>query len=273
MRGLYYTVDLDPTLLWMWRCLAFVGVVSGVASAGEGISNKVLRYHSVGGGLYDNVPVEQFRRDIGYLSEQYDIVDLPDVLEPGDRKRIALTFDDGYRDFYYNVVPVLHEYEVPATVFVIADAVDDPEFNHNDRFEYEYMTRAELLSLVDDPFVTVGNHTATHPNLVETPTHRLEPEIVGAKQRLESMLGISVERFCYPFNRYDERATELVRETHELGVGAQGRCETIGPDTDPAVIPRVQGAVPFYNLLWNVSDMSTTIGSVGDHLLGVTDRS
>ena len=252
----------DSTLLRGWRHIAYVGYHSGLRSLSADETNRVLRYHSVGGGTYDDFDPERLRRDVEYLDARYEIVDLPDVLRPSETKRIALTFDDGYRDFYRHVVPILREYEAPATVFVIADAIDDPSFNHNERFEYEYMDRDELAELVDEELVTIGNHTQSHPRLPDLSPERMEDEIVGAKRRLESTFDVRVDRFCYPYNAFDGTAAGIVRETHDVGVAGRGRREPVSVETDPAAVPRVNGANPAWEVRWDLSDTATLVGSV-----------
>ncbi|WP_436910977.1 polysaccharide deacetylase family protein [Halosimplex marinum] len=258
----------ESQLLRAWRTVAFIGHFSGVESLSSRDTNKILAYHSVGGGFHGDIEPDRLRRDIEYLDTHYELVDLPAVRQPSDGKRIALIFEDGYRDFAENVVPVLREYEVPATVFAIADAVDDPSFTHNDRFDYEYMDREDLLALLDEDLVTVGNHTRTHPRLAEVPPDRLEREIVGAKRRLERLLGVEIDRFSYPYNSCDERAAELVRESHEIGVAGRGRREYLSADTDPEAVPQVNGANPFWEVRWDLSDAGTFVGSVADRLVG-----
>ena len=38
-----------------------------------------------------------------------------------------LTFDDGYETFYRYVFPLLRDYKLPATNFIIADTIDNPQ--------------------------------------------------------------------------------------------------------------------------------------------------
>jgi len=260
--------DPESAMLQGWRLVAFTGHVSRLDALGVGDSNKVLRFHSVGGGYYDDISPDRFRRTIEYLHSRFDLVDLPEVLSEDGGKRVALTFDDGYRDFHRNVLPVLREYDAPATVFVLADAIDDPDYAHNDRYDYEYMTRDQLAELVDDPLVTIGNHTASHPKLGEVSPDRLEPEILGAKRRLESSLGVDVERFCFPYGSVSERAIDLVRRDHAIGVTTRGRRDAIGSDTDPALVPRINGANPFWEVQWDLSDVATRVGAAADRVVG-----
>lgn len=257
----------DDALLSWWRRLAFVGHYTGAEALVDDRTNRVLRYHSVGGGFYDDISPSRFRRQLEYLTDRYDVVDLPAVLERSDRKRVALTFDDGYVDFYDNVLPLLREYEVPATVFVPVEAIEDPCFSHNGRFDYEYMTEAQLHELVDDDLVTVGNHTVSHPRFSTVSSDRLETEIVGARERLEDLLGIEVSRFCYPYNDFDQRAMAVVRETHDIGVASGGRFTPVTPETDPSIVPRINGASPFYELCWDLSGTAIRVGRLGNRVL------
>lgn len=220
-------------------------------------TNRVLMYHSVGGGFYDDISPDHFRQQLTRLTRSFEIVDLPAVLADSSEKRIALTFDDGTRDFYEHVRPILHEFEVPATVFVIADTLEEDQFVHDDLYDYEYMTRHQLRDLVDDELVTVGNHTKSHPRLDEvTSADALRQEIEGAKRTLERELRTSVDRFCYPYGHYSPSALEIVRETHAMATQMSGKDYRISPGTDSHLVPRINGATDLYRLGWGLSDFS-----------------
>lgn len=233
--------------------------------------NAVLMYHSVGGGLFDHIPPERFRADLKHLSEQYEIVDLPAVASPSSRskKQVALTFDDGYRDFYDEVVPLLHEFEAPATVFVISTTLFDEGFVHDDVFEYDYMSRSQVEKLVDDDLVTIGNHTRTHPDLsAVSDVDVLESEILGAKRDLERELSVDVTRFCYPYNCLNTESVDVVCRSHEYAV--------CGPDPGTlrlnrahrCRLPRLNGAVDRNRLERALTDRTMVRQYVKDRVAG-----
>ena len=92
----------------------------------------ILSYHRVldlkkGFNFYRDVITttpEDFYDQINYISEKYNIVsfnELYDILQNGDYrgdKLMILTFDDEYVDFSTNVLPILKEYDVGATIFI-----------------------------------------------------------------------------------------------------------------------------------------------------------
>jgi peptidoglycan/xylan/chitin deacetylase (PgdA/CDA1 family) len=69
-----------------------------------------------------------FRRQMAYLKARCRVLPLHDVLDsspaPVDRPVVALTFDDGFRNNLDVVLPVLQDFDLPATVFVVTGLVD-----------------------------------------------------------------------------------------------------------------------------------------------------
>jgi peptidoglycan/xylan/chitin deacetylase (PgdA/CDA1 family) len=220
-------------------------------------SNVILKYHSVGLHSYSGLSPTKLRSDLSYLSDRYEIVDLPEVIDSLDNstKRIALTFDDGYRDFYTRVLPILDSLNVPATVFLISHTLEHPSFNHAQRssIEFSYVTKTQAKTLASHPLVTIGNHTKTHPYLDEVePGDELHSEIVGAKDYLESTLNTTVDRFCYPAGRLSDAAQATVASTHRYAVTTQPRLIPSNPNIHR--LPRLNG--PRHNITWAVSDVA-----------------
>lgn len=239
--------------------------------------NAVLTYHAVGSpGRYGNVSVERFRRDLRYLTRRFDVVDLPGVLTPGSHGRVAVTFDDAYDDFADNALPVLREFDVPATLFVPAGLVGGgpPELAYRlarspasfDRFndpavhadadvsESGVMSWERLRSVADDELVTVGNHSMTHPDLGQvTDAEALDHEIRDARDRLAAELDVDVDRFCFPFGRHSAAARRVVRESHALSVTTRAGVVFDPAGTDPHFLPRIDAHGPEHEVHWNLS--------------------
>jgi peptidoglycan/xylan/chitin deacetylase (PgdA/CDA1 family) len=52
---------------------------------------------------------------------------------------LTITVDDGYRDFYQVAYPVLREYGLPATVYLVSDFVDRTGWLWVDQVQYEFL--------------------------------------------------------------------------------------------------------------------------------------
>jgi peptidoglycan/xylan/chitin deacetylase (PgdA/CDA1 family) len=262
-----------------YEALARVAERTGLARPDYRHRNAVLMYHSVRPagecrpGTSD-VSAAAFREHLDYLTGRFEVVDLPEVrLNDGrgvGRKRVALTFDDGYRDFYTEVRPLLHEFDVPATVFVCPGLLDDAnrrEQAMNTGHLFETLTSDQVRELADDPLVTVGNHTRTHH---DCGAHRdrdiLREEVLGARRDLRERYGIATDRFCYPNGSYNDTALDVVREGHEIATMNESRRPLLGSE-DPLLVPRVDAGLPVRRWRWNMSDLNGEVVGLG-RLLG-----
>lgn len=73
------------------------------------------------------VSITNFNNQIKYLSEKYEVVPLKNLLSNrlswSVKRKVAITFDDGYFDNYNNALPILKKYNLPATIFVSSGLV------------------------------------------------------------------------------------------------------------------------------------------------------
>ena len=88
----------------------------------------ILMYHRVrDDNVATNISVstKNFERQMEYLKESFKLVSLENLVKNINSRTnstmdaIAITFDDGYRDNYWNAFPILKKNGFPATVFVI----------------------------------------------------------------------------------------------------------------------------------------------------------
>lgn len=158
----------------------------------------------------------QYLADNGYttltMSEVHAILAGTMPLPP---KPIALTFDDGYRDFYTAAWSVLKRHNFKATNYVVTGMIGmEP-----------YMTWAMLQELDATGQVELGAHTRNHLDLRALNKDKRWDEIVGSKAILEQGLGHPVTSFCYPAGFYNadtiadvKRAGFLTAVTTAYGV-------------------------------------------------------
>jgi peptidoglycan/xylan/chitin deacetylase (PgdA/CDA1 family) len=94
----------------------------------------VLMYHgvvpddaAVAEGDWMQVRASEFRRHMHYLHRNYDLGSLDQ--RPGEhgrsgRPRAIVTFDDGYANNHAVAFPILREFGIPATIFLVTGTVD-----------------------------------------------------------------------------------------------------------------------------------------------------
>lgn len=95
---------------------------------------RILAYHSINNITLKPLEMEQnilsFEQQIRYLKDNYKILSLSEFLEFRNnggkypRNSILITLDDGYRDNYTNMYPVLRKYDVPAAIFLIVNPLE-----------------------------------------------------------------------------------------------------------------------------------------------------
>jgi peptidoglycan/xylan/chitin deacetylase (PgdA/CDA1 family) len=195
-----------------------------------------LMYHSVSGvagPLRDlAVPPERLSEQLNALSEAgYRLVGLTEALDlraAGSTERmVALTFDDGYRDFLTEGVPALRKAGAGATLYASVGHLGGhagwlgryaPAFG-------PMLTWAELAE-VAAAGIEIGNHSLVHHPLDVLSPAQLRDEVVSSRDQLEQRLQQRVRSFAYPHGynsalvrRVVERsghdnATEVGRRPH-----------------------------------------------------------
>ena len=123
----------------------------------------------------------------------------PSVLPP---KPVLLTFDDGFREHYTRVLPILKQYRLQATFFVISEAGTSPA----------HMTDDMVREADRSGLVTIASHTKHHWMLANLGSSELTDEIAGAKSGLEKVVGHPVSIFAYPFGSYSAAVDRAVRD-------------------------------------------------------------
>jgi peptidoglycan/xylan/chitin deacetylase (PgdA/CDA1 family) len=109
------------------------------------------------------------------------------------------------------------------------------------RKEYLPMSQAELIQLATDDLFEIGAHTQGHPMLAALSPADQRCEIENSKQRLEDIIGKSVDTFAYPYGQSIDFDTQTARITHSLGFkAAVTSMPGIVQDTsNPILLPRI----------------------------------
>jgi len=228
----------------------------------------ILMYHQVGrapeGARFceDCVSPGRFEQQVRAILEAgYRVIPLADLVRESGRearhpagRRVALTFDDGYRDQHARAYPVLKRHGLPATFFLVAGSVGG-------RSPLPHLVLREAGASQAAPApgwmplgweeakemamngMQVGSHSLSHRSLGTMPLDEVEAEACASRDLLRRRLGTEVELFAYPFGSesygdFDARIEAILRRA-----GYRAACTTVigrnGPAADPMALRRI----------------------------------
>lgn len=154
-------------------------------------------------------------------------------------KMVAITFDDGFTDFYQHAFPVLKRYGYPSTVYCVSDRVGTMNTWDAVQLHAEKSLMSwDMLAEIRRNGVTIGSHTQTHPFLTKLSVEEARDEITASKAILEDNLAVPVEHFCYPYGDYDEDIIGLARAAGYTTATVTGRGHVM-PGDNPLALKRV----------------------------------
>ncbi len=143
-----------------------------------------------------------FARQMKYLHENgYRAMGLSEAVEtlepagPGTAKPVAITFDDGFRDFHTEAAPVLKRYGFCATMYLPTGWIDEGGREFKGK---PCLTWGEVRELQREG-MHFGSHTVTHPQLTQVGAEEARTEVRRSKETMEDRLGVAVKSFAYPY--------------------------------------------------------------------------
>lgn len=206
----------------------------------------ILTYHKFGPrpprvrlkGLYlpTRLLGEQLRelRDAGLESAS-----VPAALSRSPGSCVVLTIDDGFRSVVREALPLLQQYRMAATLYLVADRLG----GWNDWEQAQGEAPAPLMekSEVREWLAAgqrIGAHTLTHPWLTRLPLAAADEEITASRKRLEDGFGVPVRDFCYPYGDWNEAVRDqVVAAGYETAVTTEFGVNPAG--TDPWALRRI----------------------------------
>ena len=207
----------------------------------------ILTYHSIDHrGSVLSVAPEKFLSHMTVLADSgYHIVSLNEAAswlqdqKPFPAKTAALTFDDGFKNFYQEAFPVLKKFGFPAMVFLVVgwcgkenawpgQSKTIPSFDLLDWKDIKEMAGQGI---------EFGSHTMNHPNLSQISAVEAEHEISQSQKTIQEAIGQEVKFFAYPYGAYTPEVITLVKKKYA------GACSVhmdyVTSESDLYVLPRI----------------------------------
>jgi peptidoglycan/xylan/chitin deacetylase (PgdA/CDA1 family) len=187
-----------------------------IAGPKEGSRVPILMYHSISENLFGkshpyyqiNTAPRIFVEQMRSLSRMgYRTLSPGEVVEGFNRgadltRTVVITFDDGYRDFVKEALPVLKECGFTATIYLATGRIHDAPGTFDGA---EYLAWSEVRELRKEG-MEFGSHTISHPILREQKPDEVRKELQRSKEIIEDQLSKQIVSFAYPYAFPEEDA-------------------------------------------------------------------
>ncbi len=137
------------------------------------------------------------------------------------KKPVMLTFDDGYEEIYRYALPVLKEFGVRATLFVLGSrSMTKNSWDTPANSGGAPLLNRDMICELHDAGFEIGSHSMTHADLTKIGRKEAWDEIASSKAELEDLIKSPVLSFAYPFGSVNAELEDMVKAAqYEYGCG------------------------------------------------------
>ena len=149
---------------------------------------------------YINTP-ESFEENIKtFLENGYTIISMKELALADSGKTelpdkpMIITFDDGYYSNYEYIYPILKQYQVKASIFVVTDKIGQ-EIDG-----IKYLGWEQCLEMQNSGLVEIGSHSKKHVFYDKRSVRELLDDVKASYEEIEKYLGKQdLKVFAYPY--------------------------------------------------------------------------
>jgi peptidoglycan/xylan/chitin deacetylase (PgdA/CDA1 family) len=154
-------------------------------------------------------------------------------------KVFGITFDDGYLNNLTDALPVLQKHGFTSTCFVVDGLLGTTNsWDLEKGIAQTPLMSSQQLQQWQAGGQEVGAHTQDHVNLLNINEITAWKQIAKSKTTLQTLLNKPVNHFCYPYGKFDERHSTMVKQaTYETATTTvRGRVHSA---TNLLTLPRI----------------------------------
>lgn len=185
----------------------------------------ILLYHNIaplGNHRYrsQTVAAKTFESHMAYFSSHrytpitvsHLVQAMTDHSQPLPHRPVLITFDDGFADFYTDALPILANYNFPATLYIATGYVGKTSGWLQSLGEgSRLMLTWSQIDEISRSGIECGSHSHNHLQLDILPRQIAQEEITRSKMVLEQHLGQPILSFAYPYGYHNMRTEALVQ--------------------------------------------------------------
>jgi peptidoglycan/xylan/chitin deacetylase (PgdA/CDA1 family) len=193
--------------------------------------NIFLMFHSIEDELSSNnsiynMPLIRFREICKFLDDIRTEVQK----DYGNAIEIIFTFDDGYRNYIDNALPILEQYSFKSIVFLIAEHINDKSG--------KYISSNDFKSLVKHPGVSIGMHGYSHVDLSLLSDKHLREELENIKEVCDN-IDYRTSYFSLPFGRANDNVISKLAEQGYTDIFTSDYGFEVSNKSGPYIYPRI----------------------------------
>ncbi|WP_456266092.1 MULTISPECIES: polysaccharide deacetylase family protein [unclassified Bacillus (in: firmicutes)] len=174
----------------------------------EPVELPILMYHSISSGNSLRVPKSEFASHMQWLKDNDYVTLSPEEAyrvfttnSMPSKKSVLITFDDGYTDNYTKAFPILKQYGMKATIFMIEQSIGRPNHLTDEQMD-EMMAHG----------ISIESHTIHHLELNRLSKQQQEEELKRSKIFFDQRFSQRTRMVSYPVGRYNEETLKLAKE-------------------------------------------------------------
>lgn len=142
----------------------------------------------------------------------------PAAVVPFNEPLLTVTFDDGWQTAYTVGLPIMQEYGVISTQYILAG-----------EFENTVNVSEDQVKSFQKHGHEIASHTFDHPNLTTLNDSELHKQVVDSKQELEEKFGV-IKDFAPPLGAMNEKTTNLIKKNYRSQRNTDADPITIGDE-------------------------------------------
>jgi len=186
---------------------------------------RILCFHWVGG-----EGAQDFEDKIVWLKKKCTIFSLSDLLggelNVGSGNNVAITFDDGFSDFYSVILPVLVKHNVPATLFIPSKIIglspgDAENFAKREiGIGRSLLNKQNIIEISKSGVVDLQSHSRSHCDFGKGSFDELLYELNQSREEIESITGNAVQYLAFPFGDILNTSQNAFKALHSSNYAA-----------------------------------------------------
>lgn len=207
--------------------------------AAPGNNIVCFAYHRFGDDRYPstNIAIDTFKKQLAFLKNQdFTVWTLGKAVEKLKnkeeipKKTAVITIDDAYKTFISGAVPLLKEYDYPATLFVNTETIGGGSF-----LSWDHLKQLKKQG------IEIGNHSHAHGHFLDMKEaeriKRFKEDTRQAQEKFQKHLGVRPDLYAYPYGEYTPKMQKALRQMGFKAAAAQ-RSGVLHSENDYFAIPR-----------------------------------